>query len=195
MKLPWSKAPSSTGTAVFRLAAPLQPMHRGEHFEDPLEERLAEEELGTIQGGGTQMTDEGAIEYCEIEVDLHVSPPEQAAERIAQIITELGAPAGSFWTLDGRNERHPFGTAQGIAIKLDGRTLPEEVYATSDVNELLAQLFAAMGDVGRLLSWREGPETSDLFFYGADAEAIEAAALPVLAAHPLGQNHQIERLT
>lgn len=140
MRLPWSKAPSRTGTAVFRLAAPLQPMHRGEHSEDPLEERLTEHKLGAIGGGGTQVSAEGVIEYCEIEVDLHVSPPDQAAAQIAQLL-------------------------------------------------------AAMGDAGRLLSWREGSETSDLFFYGADAGAIEAAAAPVLVEHPLGQNHQIERLT
>ena len=194
MKLPWSKTPQRTGTAVFRIAAPLQPMHRGEHFEDPLPARLEHEKLGAVAGGGTQMAADGGIEYCDIEVDLFTDPSTDAATRAATMLTELGAPAGSSWKLDGSDERHPFGASRGIAIKLDGRTLPNEVYATSDVNELIAQLGRALGAAGTLLSWRQGPETTDLYFYGPDANAITTAAAPVLAAHPLGQNHVVEPL-
>ena len=38
---------------VAQLNCRVQPVHRGEFFEDPLEQKLQDEGLGTITGGGT----------------------------------------------------------------------------------------------------------------------------------------------
>ncbi len=79
----------------------------------------------------------------------------------------------------------PFGGAEGVAVCLDGVSLPKEVYATSDVNVLIEQLSEALDGIGELQSYWEGPKETALYFYGADEEQIKAAMSSVLATYPL----------
>ena len=52
----------------------LDPMDRGELFENPLQEALDKERLGEITGGGSQLSDPNesgnSIDFCGIDVDL-----------------------------------------------------------------------------------------------------------------------------
>lgn len=54
----------------------LDPIERGERFEDPLQEALEKENLGAITGGGSQLSaddedGQSSIEFCGIDVDLY----------------------------------------------------------------------------------------------------------------------------
>ena len=55
-----------------RLNARVQPIDRGEYFEDPLDETLRRDGIGEVSGGGTQLADEPAgIEFCDIEIGVN----------------------------------------------------------------------------------------------------------------------------
>ena len=54
----------------------IEPIERGERFEDPLQEALERSELGYITGGGSQLSEPDndgrrSIEFCGIDVDLY----------------------------------------------------------------------------------------------------------------------------
>ena len=52
------------------LNAKLQPIHRGEMFEEPLENVLIQANVGEVLGGGTFMSATGEIEKCDITLDV-----------------------------------------------------------------------------------------------------------------------------
>src|SRR3712207_7079947 len=50
-----------------------------------------------------------------------------------------------------------------------GTDLPDEVYAASDTNELVAAIAGALDDSGRMLSRWQGPTDTALYLYGPSA--------------------------
>ena len=52
------------------LNAKLQPIHRGEMFEEPLENVLIQANVGEVLGGGTFMSATGEIEKCDITLEV-----------------------------------------------------------------------------------------------------------------------------
>ena len=58
---------------------------------------------------------------------------------------------------------------EGLAVYLNGTDLPDEVYATSDVNELIAGMHGSLGDEGRMQSYWQGPRETALYLYGSSA--------------------------
>ena len=55
-----------------RLNARVQPIDRGDHYEDPLDDVLGAAGIGAVTGGGTQLADEPAgIEFCDLEVRVN----------------------------------------------------------------------------------------------------------------------------
>jgi hypothetical protein len=74
--------PAAAGEIVIaRLNARAQPIDRGEVFEDPLDGILQAAGIGSITGGGTQLGEEGEIEFC----DLEISVPEASDAVLAAI--------------------------------------------------------------------------------------------------------------
>ncbi len=76
----------------------IQPLARGDKYEDPLQERLSAQELGEVTGGGSQLGDntpEGSptIEYCGIDVD--VRDLSAGLELLRSALRELNAPVGT----------------------------------------------------------------------------------------------------
>jgi hypothetical protein len=65
----------------------LGPIQRGEKYEDPLNDALGE--LGEITGGGSQLGDNGSIEYCGI--DVVVNHREPGLNVIRQCLRQAGA--------------------------------------------------------------------------------------------------------
>ena len=50
-----------------RLNAKVQPIDRGDYYEDPLTDTLQAKGLGEVTGGGTQLSEEPCgIEFCAI---------------------------------------------------------------------------------------------------------------------------------
>ncbi len=85
----------------------IQPIERGERFEDPLQAMLEEAGLGEVSGGGSSLSDADAegrrvVEFCGIDIDVDVS--DAALERLRAFLPELSIPPGTelHYTHDGR---------------------------------------------------------------------------------------------
>lgn len=94
-----------------KIPGDLDPMDRGELFEDPLQEALDKERLGEITGGGSQLSEPSesgnSIEFCGIDVDLY-----DAVRGLALLrndLVRLKAPPGTMllYELDGREWEEP----------------------------------------------------------------------------------------
>lgn len=184
--------------ALIHLNSRLQPMHRGSVFEDPLDELLAKHAPGSsVVGGGTEFTPETGPLSCDTEVELAGDPAETLA-RVVDILEHLGAPVGSWVQISNGEtvgERIPFGVTHGFALSLDGVSLPDEVYQTNDINDLIAALASELGDAGELHSWWEGGERTALYFYGTDPERLRTVLESAPERSPLAQNSRVEAIT
>lgn len=191
----FSRKREPTRLLVVHLNARLQPMHRGEHFEDPLESLLsAGEHTASVVGGGTELSDEYEPLSCDIEVEFRGEDPDAIAADIAGHLDSLGAPRGSVVRGQDGNALRTFGSTDGLALYLNGTDLPDDVYANSDVNELIDALQQALGDSGRMLYW-EGPRDTALFLYGPHAETMRNRLKPLLSTRPDAQLSRVEAIT
>ncbi len=186
--------PAAQARASVHLNARLQPMHRGSVYEDPLDGLLATHAPGsTVVGGGTEFTPETGPLSCDTEVELS-GDPAATLRLVIDILEHLGAPHGSWAQLDG-GERIPFGVTHGLALSLDGTSLPDEVYAQNDINELIAALMSELDDDAELQSWWEGPERTALYFYARDADRLRAVLESAADRFPLAQNSRVDPIT
>src|SRR5690349_1789865 len=99
-----------------RLYEPIQPMDRGDRYEDPLDAALNERQVGAVTGGGSQLDADGAIEFAEIEIEL--TDVEEGIAVAVEALEKAGAPEGSEIRRDG-NVIRQFGTQQCVAVYLD----------------------------------------------------------------------------
>jgi hypothetical protein len=170
------------------------PIDRGE-FEDPLDEFLKEQNLGEVTGGGTQLADEPAgIEYCDVEIMLK-EPSEANISAVIQSLESLGAPKGSKLHLQDR-EPIPFGVWEGLALFLDGVNLPDAVYETSDINQLIEAANARLAGHGggKFFSHWQGSAETGLYFYGPSFALMQSALEPLLSDFPLCQGARVEQI-
>jgi hypothetical protein len=177
------------------LNARLQPLDRGDRFEDPLVD-LLEKKIRklSVTGGGTLMEAGGEPSKCDIDLTFKGNADE-ALQLIIGTLTSLGAPIGSTARIGGKDTAVPFGSTEGIGVYLNGTDLPDEVYRTSDVNELIARLREGLGDAGDMYSYWQGPTETALYFYGPSANRMRERMSVVLQTHPLAQRCRVESLT
>jgi len=140
---------------VVNLNARLQPMHRGEIYEDPLDEKLKQLGIGSVQGGGTLQSKTGEIENCDIEIEVESSAPE-AIEKIENIIKELQVPKGSSLIIEATNSTIKIGEKEGMAIYLNGSDLEPTVYENTDINVVIEEITKLINGVGSIESHWEG---------------------------------------
>ena len=76
-----------------RIPEDVQPLERGERYEDPLQEALSAEDLGEVTGGGSQLGEGKTIEYCGLDVE--VRDRDRGLEVIRTVMGRLGAPAAT----------------------------------------------------------------------------------------------------
>lgn len=175
------------------LNARLQPLHRGEHFEEPLEQVLARHHLGEITGGGTLQMKSGEIRFCDIEV--RIDPAVPAWERVLiDALEHLGAPRGSRLVIEGTGREIPFGVTEGLALYLNGTDLPDEVYRDYDSNFVHSELDRLLEAHGRVLSWWEGPTETALYLYGDSFASMHARIEEFVRTYPLCQRCRIEQI-
>jgi len=174
-----------------RIWEPIEPIARGERYEDPLQAALQAAELGTVDGGGSQLTKLGEVQFAEIE--LHLANLDAAVALAIRVLEEAGAPQGSELRFN-ESGRSPvgFGAQQGLAIYLDGVSLRQEVYANLDLAAVVRQIEDALGLGGKSLrgSWG-GPEETSLYFYGPNAEQMFRRLEPLLLTLPICQNARV----
>lgn len=172
-----------------RLNDRAQPLHRGDLFEDPLNEVLVREELGEVAGGGTQLGEDGEVEFCDIEI--HLQDEEEATlRRVIAALEQLDAPKGSRLLLEGGKEV-PFGRTEGLAVYLNGTELPAHVYQECDVNRVVAEFHRLLENIGRLHSYWQGPTETAIYAYGRSFHEMEAALSEFLQSYPLCQKARI----
>ena len=180
---------------VARILEHICPIGRGAVYEDPLILKLEELELGTVTGGGTQMGDNGKIEF--VDVELVLANTDKALDTALSVLEALGAPVGShcFWTdADGIEQQRPFGRAQGLALFLDGVNLEPSVYKTCSLDELNDRIDAALSKdtLGRSHDCWTGDTETALFIYGQDRHKMREALAAVRSAYPLCMNSRLE---
>ncbi|WP_152618422.1 hypothetical protein [Leisingera sp. ANG-Vp] len=189
--------PDSSGdriTVIAQLNARVQPIDRGNYFEDPLDEALRAAGLGEVAGGGTQLTSEpDGIAHCDIEIAACDSTP-STIEFITETLEDLGAPKGSLLKTAPGTNGIPFGKLEGMAVFLNGTDLPEEVYAQSDVNLLIASCDELLKGVGCFRGYWEGSRETSLYFYGSTFEAMKRATADFIAKEPLCQLARVEQI-
>lgn len=163
----------------------LMPMDRGERYEDPLGEALAEEGLGETTGGGTMQAESGEIMFIDVEITL--TDLGKGVPFVISKLEELGAPKGSILKINESDsaEEIPFGTTEGVGIYLDGVNLPSEVYKRSDVNVAVEELNKRIRDHGEMHSYWEGNAETALYFYGDNAGTMISLMKDFLDSYPL----------
>ena len=178
------KPPLNKALIIARLNARVQPIDRGEYFEDPLDEALKSSKIGEVTGGGTQLADEpDGIEFCDVEI-MAVDFSDETIAFVVETLEKLGAPKGSRLLLDGRDDEVPFGKLEGLGLFLNGTDLPKEVYEASDVNEIIAECERLMQDIGSFRGHWGGSEETALYFYGSTFAEMEAAISEYIATDP-----------
>src|SRR5436190_19636974 len=177
--------------------ARLRSLDRGDRYQDPLQAALDARAPGSkVTGAGTQLTADREPAFSDI--DLYIEGDAEAALGLAVATLEAaGAPKGSRARLD---EREPvtFGVTERLAVYLNGTDLPDEVYATSDVNALVAALLSSLGGEGHMQSyWQgpraywQGPRETALYLYGPSAARMNDLIAKVLARFPLAQGCRV----
>ena len=164
------------------------PIDRGERYEDPLLAVLESVRAGEVTGGGSQLSETGEIEFADVELQL--ANLDDALQLVVDTLDRAGAPQGSeILGEDGRVLRE-FGRTQCLAIYLDGTSLPDDVYATLDFEDVVSRLGALAGPESFRGFW-QGPEETGLYFFGPDAEAMFTNVEPLLRELPIGQNARV----
>ena len=172
-----------------RLYEYIEPIDRGDRYEDPLQDALDKAGAGRVTGGGSQLDELGGITFVDIEIEL--ANLGGALQVVVEALEAAGAPQGSELLLaSDESVLREFGTQQCLAVFLDGTSLPEEVYAELDFEAVVEQIGAAAGE-GSYRGFWQGPEETGLFLFGPDAEAMLARVEPVLRRIPIGQNARV----
>jgi hypothetical protein len=174
-----------------RIWESIRPVARGARYEDPLEVVLKAKNLGELDGGGSQLGEGSEIVFVEIELCL--SNLDDALEEAKTSLEASGAPEGSEFLFQHAGKDHviPFGLFQGMAIILDGVTLPDEVYAQSNGDALMDKLNGALGSLGEVRNHWDGPRDTVLYAYGRNADEMFHLVQPVLIADPQCQNARV----
>jgi hypothetical protein len=178
-------------TLTAELNARVQPLDRGDLFEDPLQEALEKAGYGAVDGGGS-MLDDGEIKYCDIAIRLN-SAASEAIQFVIDTLEELGAPKGSKLHV-GEGETVSFGKSEGLAVYLNGTDLPDEIYAECDSNFVYNEFDRLLEDEGRILGHWNGPAETALYMYGGSFEEMKRRLAPFIENYPLCQKCRIVRI-
>lgn len=179
---------------VVRVNDRVQPVHRGERYEDPLDEVLARRARGSrVVGGGTEFGPEAGPLSCDLEIET-TDDPEAVVALIVNTLSARGAPMGS-WVRVGEGEQVSFGATRGYALELDGVGLPARVYAENDVEDLIGAVNADLAGAGELHSSWAGQERTSLYFYGDAPARIREVLTRAAGQYALAAGSRVVPLT
>lgn len=176
--------------ATIRFAAPLQPMHRGDWIDDPLNQWLRVHAPGSsVTGGGTAMDAADNPLYSETDIAI-VGDIDELWGRLAEMFE--WAPRGSKLTTIGRPAL-PLGLGVLCIIRLAVPTPIDVLYEHVPGNEALMRLMVRLkesleGDEsGYIPTWwisRDG--IAEITVIGPDRDLLVAAISAVIDDDPLG---------
>lgn len=173
---------------IARFYEHIEPIDRGARYEDPLQAALDQKKVGQVTGGGSQLNEDGGIEFADVEIEL--ANLDDALGIVSQTLERSGAPQGSQLIDEGGTVLREFGTHECLAIYLDGVSLPDEVYADLDFDAVVSEIGAAAGP-DSFHGFTQGNEETGLYFFGSNAEEMFARVEPVLRRLPIGQNARV----
>lgn len=185
-----------SGTFItIQLNEKIMPIDRGILYEDPLDEFLRANAYGEVTGGGTMQAQSGEIEFCDIEVLIYDgNDVEKIAGEIVSKLETVGVPKGSRITIQNTEEDIMFGRKEGLAIYLDGVTLPEHIYKECDLNFVLSELSKLTGYYGKVQRYWQGEKETALYFYGGSFVEMNAAILGFVNDYPLCKGARITQI-
>ena len=178
---------------VVTVNARLQPMHRAEIYEDPLDEILSMESKCEISGGGTLQSKTGEIEHCDIEIQVPDSD-DSTINLIKSSLEKIGVPKGSKITIEATDSEIEFGSLEGLAIYLNGTDLDDEVYANSDSNHVYSELDRLTHGAGKVYSYWQGPTETAFYLYGTSFSEMKLLISELVDTYPLCQKCRIEQV-
>lgn len=178
---------------VVTVNARIQPMHRGEIYEDLLEEILSENSVGEVSGGGTLQFETGEIEYCDIEIQVN-NPNEDTINIIKSSLEKIGVPKGSKITVEATDSVIEFGSLEGLAIYLNGTELETDVYENSDSNHVYSELDRLTEGTGKVYSYWQGPTETAFYMYGSSFSQMKEQISELVDNYPLCQKCRIEQI-
>ena len=178
---------------VATINARIQPMHRGEIYEDPLNAILEEASVGEVSGGGTLQSKTGEIEYCDVEIEVAISD-QSTIDLIQSSLEKLGVPKGSKLTVEKTDSVIEFGNLEGLAIYLNGTDLDDDVYANCDSNFVYSELDRLTEGTGQVYSYWQGPTETAFYLYGFSYEVMKSMISELVEDYPLCRKSRIEQI-
>ena len=175
---------------TLQLNARLRPLDRGDIYEDPLYDILESQGLGETTGGGTMLSENGEVDFCDVEIALNEVTPENI-EKLIKIVEDIGVPKGSL-LYNGDFEYH-VGNLEGLALYINGTELADEVYETCDFNHVVDKVRELIDGHGNFYSYCELADTA-LYFYGTSYAEMKAKITPFLDEYPLCQKCRVEQI-
>jgi hypothetical protein len=176
-----------------RITEHVEPIERGERYEDPLAVFLKEHGLGDVTGGGSQLTKDGEIEFADLELEL--VNLDDAVTRVIQQLEAMGAPCGSSieFAADAGREPISFGRYEQLTIYLDGTGLPADVYESLDFGRVYRELGKAVGREagGQARSVWTGATETAVHLAGPKADALEKVVSAMWHTVPVFQNARL----
>lgn len=186
-------SPSSPGIITVTLNARLQPAHRAA-LEDAFNDAChAYSVHADVIGGGTRLAPNGEVASCDIEILVDTLDSESIG-MTTRLFEAMLAPKGSYITLPDRDGSIAMGRHEGLALYLDGTSLPDDIYQTCDVEHVYEECERRVQGIGMLNSHWQGPGETALYMYGDSFERMHAAIRPLLDSYPLCQGCRVERI-
>jgi hypothetical protein len=184
---------SSRHFVLARITEHVEPLERGERYEDPLAAFLHERGLGEVTGGGSQLNAEGEIEFADVELELV-----NLDDAITQLVRQLEAMGAAFgssiqFAADSGREALPFGKYEQLTIYLDGTGLPPDVYESLDFDRFYGELGEAVGREadGQARTVWKGPAETAVHLAGPKADALEQVVNAMWHTVPVLQNARL----
>lgn len=178
---------------IARLNDRVQPLDRGNLYEDPLDEVLKQARVGSVTGGGTQLGEDNEVVFCDIEIQVTASL-DDATPLICSTLESLGAPIGSKLILESEDREVELGKTEGLAVYLNGVDLPDHVYQECDFDTVSDEFTRLLGEEGKIHSYWQGPKETALYMYGPSFQEMKQRLDEFLVSYPLCQQARVEQI-
>ena len=188
----FKRKPKGPVYVTARINDRVMPIDRGDMYEDPLHNYLQQHQLGSVNGGGTQLSETDGIEHCDVDLELN-SADQPTLDAVKGALERLGVPRGSKLLLPDGQEL-PIGIIEGLAVYINGTDLPERVYQECDINVVHDEFLRLLGDRGTIHSHFRGPTETVLNLYGNSVAEMQQLLSGFMASYPLCQRARVVRI-
>ncbi len=173
----------------------VEPIKCCQRYEHPLGAHLAVHGIGRVVRGRSQLSETGAIEFVDIEVEL--ADLEGAVQTVVEKLEQLGAPFGASIRFgpDSNRSPVPFGKREQLALYLDTTRVPDAFYDALDSNPWYEQLaeVAKLHAGGEARSVWPGPVETAIHFVVAEADPLAETIGALRDTLPILQNARLVR--